>query len=129
MKEKDFRHRETFLFKNGGYIVYLIFLIALIINLIVSIHYFGNASWLFGIWALVSIFIISKAVLGLILLVGHKSIVFLNMPMIIWKVFPWTMQRYRSDALISFYHPILKGFIRELFWLGIGLFPLIYFFL
>jgi len=118
----------SFLFKYGWCIIYLVFLIGLFLNGSVAISYFRNGRWLLGIWALFSILILPKAALGLILIAGHKSIVFLNMPEIIRGIFPRTMQRYRSDSLIYISgNPILIGVVRELIWLGIGLFPIITF--
>ncbi|MEW6456935.1 MAG: hypothetical protein AB1410_09530 [Acidobacteriota bacterium] len=118
----------TFIFKYGGYIVYLVFLIGLFLNGGVAILYFKNGQWLFGIWALSSIILLPKVTLGLILILGRKSIVFMNMPMIIWKIFPGTMQKYRSDSLISIFgNPVLKGFIKQIIWLVISLVPIIAF--
>jgi len=118
----------TFIFKYGGYIIYLVFLIGLFLNGGVATLYFKNGQWLFGIWALSSIILLPKATLGLILILGRKSIVFMNMPMIMWKIFPGTMQKYRSDSLISIFgNPVLKGFIKQIIWLVISLVPIIAF--
>ncbi len=126
---KKYKEHETFLFKNSGYIVYFVFIIGIFLNGGLSIHYFINGFWYFGIWAILSIMILPKAVFGLILLLGEKSIVSMNMPMILRGIFPKTMHRYGSLSLVSsFGHPVLRGFIREIIWLGIGLFPVIIFF-
>lgn len=123
----DERH-YTFLFKYGGYIVCLFFLVGLFLNGAVATLHFKNGQWLFGIWAIFSIILLPKATLGLILLLGRESSVFLNMPMIIGKVFPGTMQRYRSDSLISIFgNPVLKGFMKEIIWFVISLVPIIAF--
>lgn len=118
----------TFIFKYGGYIIYVVFLIGLFLNGGVATLYFKNGQWLFGIWALSSIILLPKATLGLILILGRKSLVFMNMPMIMWKVFPGTMQKYRSDSLISIFgNPVLKGFIKQIILLAISLMPIIAF--
>ena len=119
----------TFIFKYGGYIIYLVFLIGLFLNGGVATLYFKNGQWLFGIWALSSIIILPKATLGLILILGRKSYVFLNMPMILRRIFPGTMRKYRSDSLSFpvFGNPVLKGFIKQIIWLVISLVPIIAF--
>lgn len=123
----DERH-YTFLFKYGGYIVYLVFLIGLFLNGSVAILHFMNNQWLFGIWAIFSIILLPKATLGIVLILGRESIVFMNMPMLIWKIFPGTMGKYRSESLISITgNPALKGFMREGIWLVICLVPIIAF--
>lgn len=123
----DERH-YTFLFKYGGYIVYLVFLIGLFLNGSVAILHFMNNQWLFGIWAIFSIIFLPKATLGIVLILGRESIVFMNMPMLIWKIFPGTMEKYRSESLISITgNLVLKGFMREGIWLVICLVPIIAF--
>lgn len=118
----------TFILKYGGYIIYLVFLIGLFLNGGVATLYFKNGQWLFGIWALSSIILLPKVTLGLILILGRKSIIFMNMPMIMWKIFPGTMQKYRGDSLISIFgNPVLKGFIKQIIWLVISLVPIIAF--
>ncbi len=120
--------KNILLFKYGGYIIYLVSLIGLFLNGGVATLHFINGRWLFGIWALFSIILLPKATLGLILLLGRKSIVFMNMPPIMWKIFPSTMQKYRSDSLISIFgNPVLKGFVREIIYLVISLVPIIVF--
>jgi len=120
--------RDTFLFKYGTFIVYLVFFIGLFLNGNVAAQHFINARWLFGIWALFSILLLPKATLGLILLLGWKSLVFMNMSFVIYKVFPGTIQKYRSDSLVSgLGNPVLNGFIRQIFWLVISFVPIVVF--
>jgi hypothetical protein len=59
----------------------------------------------------------------------RNPLVFMNMPTIMWKVFPGTMQKYRSDSLSVFGNPVLTGFIKEIIWLLISLVPIIIFIL
>jgi len=131
VEQKSMSNNEqhyTFLFKNGCYIVYLVFFIGLFLNGSVAILHFMNKKWLFGIWAIFSIILLPKATLGLVLILGRKSIVFLGMPMIIWKIFPGTMQKYRSESLISITgNPVLKGLMIEATWLVISIVPIIAF--
>lgn len=101
--ERVKKYRNSFLWKYGGYIVYIVFFIGFFLNGGVATFYFLNEKWLFGIWALFSIFLLPKAILGFILrlsyLVLHNPLVFINMPQIMWKIFPGTMQKYRSNSL------------------------------
>ena len=118
----DERH-YTFLFRYGGYIVYLSFLVGLLLNGVVATLHFKSGQWLFGIWAIFSIILLPKATLGLILVVGRESHVFLNMPKIISELFPGTIRRYRT----IFGNKILKGFMKEIIWFVIGIVPIIVF--
>jgi len=103
MKETEERVREcrnTFLWKYGGYTIYLVFLIGLFLNGGVATLNFINGRWLFGIWALFSIILLPRATLGFILRLSwmmRNPLVFMNMPTTMWKVFPGTMQKYRSE--------------------------------
>ena len=87
----------SFLFKNSGYIIYITFLIGLLLNLFLFITYLKLGQWFLGIWAVFSIIIIPKAVLAIILVVGYKDAINLNMPIIFNQIFPNTMQKYGND--------------------------------
>lgn len=121
---------ETFLCKYGCYLVYFVFLIGLFLNGGVAIVHFINGRWLFGVWAIFSIYLLPKAVLGLILLLGRKSVVMvLDMPRILWKIFPGVIQKYRSDSAYYFLITLalLKGVVREIILVVISLVPIIVF--
>ena len=124
MEEKDLK--ETFLYKNGNTIVLQVFLISLIISIILSIYYFINGIWLFGIWAFFSIFMIPKATLGLILIIGRKDIIAYNLSPSVYRLYSGTIARYRNISSL-YGNSVLMGFIRESLWLGVALTPLIYF--
>jgi hypothetical protein len=145
----EFQHRlhderlpTTFLFRFGAYIVYFIFLAAIIVGVMVSFIHFSNGRSLLGIWSLCSIFLLPKATLGLILAVEHKhnSAAWMNMPTLFWQVFPRTMRRYRDLLPLprrlqrySLYHslygtsagPLWMHAFRDLFWFVIGTIPII----
>lgn len=136
MKETEERikeYRNSFFWKYGGCIVYIVFFIGFFLNGGVATFNFLNKQWLFAIWALFSIFLLPKAILGFILrfsyLILHNPLVFINMPQIMWNIFPGTMQKYRSDSFIVFGNPMLKGFIKEIILLVISLMPIIIFIL
>jgi len=115
--------RGTFLFEYGTYIVYLVFLMGLFLNGTVVALHFISGRWLFGIWAIFSIILLPKAVLGLICLLGRESTVSMNLSFIIMKIFPSTIQKYRY----AFGNQVLKGFIGEMIWLVVSLIPIIVF--
>ena len=116
----------TFLFEYGGYIIYIVFFVGLLLNGAVAISHFKSGQWLFGIWAMFSTILLPKATLGLILLLGRKFMVYWNMPLIIWRLFPGTMQRYQSRSLISILgNPVLKGFMKQITWFVISIVPII----
>ena len=135
IKETEERVREcrnTFLWKYGGYTIYLVFLMGLFLNGGVAALNFINGRWLFGIWELFSIILLPRATLGFILRLSwmkRNPLVFMNMPTIMWKIFPGTMQKYRSDSLSVFGNPVLTGFIKEIIWFLISLVPIIIFIL
>lgn len=54
----------------GAYIVYIAFFLGLFLYGGAAIIHFLNGQWLFGIWAIFSIIILTKATLGLILIYG-----------------------------------------------------------
>jgi hypothetical protein len=122
MNNDDQRH--AFLFEYGAYIVYLVFLMGLFLNGTVAVLHFINGRWLFGIWAIFSIILLPKAALGLICLLGQKSIVCMNMSFIIGKIFPSTIQKYRYAFFGS---QVLKGFLREIIWLVLSFVPILVF--
>lgn len=116
-----------FLFNYGGYVVYAAFIVGLILNTAAALSYFSARNPILGLWALAAIFALPKSVLGLILLLGRKSLVFLNMPSIIRNLFPGTMRKYRSDSLnriFSGINPVAQGFMYQLLWLVLALLPL-----
>lgn len=133
MKETEERVKEcrnAFLWKYGGYTVYFVFLMGLLINGSVAILNFINNRLVFAIWALFSIILLPRATLGFILRLSwmmRNPLVFMNMPTIMWKVFPGTMQKYRNDSLSVFGNPVLSGFIKEIIWLVISIVPIIIF--
>ena len=135
IKETEERVREcrnTFLWKYGGYTIYLVFLIGLFLNGSVATLNFINGRWLFGIWALFSIILLPRATLGFILRLSwmkRNPLVFMNMPTIMWKLFPGTMQKYRRDSLVVFYNPMVKGFIKEIILIIVSLVPITIFIL
>lgn len=132
-EERIKKYENSFFWKYGGSIVYIIFFVGFFLNGGIAIYNFLNEQWLFTVWALLSIFILPKAILGFILnfsyLVLHNPLVFINMPQIMWEVFPGTMQKYRRDSLSVFGNPVLTGFIKEIIWLLISLAPIIIFIL
>lgn len=126
-KNRKRERHDSFLFKYGGYVVYLVFIIGLSLNGGVGILYFRDRQWLLGIWALFSILMLPKAALGFILIADRKD-AFLNMPEIIRGIFPRTMRRYRGDSM--FYledNSVREGVIKEFIWLGISFFPILAF--
>ena len=124
MKEK----LDSFLFKYGGYIIYLVFLTGLFLNGYMGIFYFKNGPLWLGIWALLSIFILPKSVLGLVLLFGRRSLLYTNLPGLIRGLLPRTIQGYRDISLsVVFGSPEWKRLIKETIWLAVGLLPLIVF--
>jgi len=130
-KECIKKYRNSFLWKYGGSIVYIVFLIGFFLNGGISTFNFLNKQWLFGIWAIFSIFLLPKSILGFILrlsyLILHNPLVFLNMPQIMWKIFPGTMQKYRRDTFNVSGNPMLKEFIKETILIVISLVPFIIF--
>jgi len=124
---------NSFFWKYGGSIVYIIFFVGFFLNGGIAIYNFLNEQWLFTVWALLSIFILPKAILGFILnfsyLVLHNPLVFINMPQIMWKLFPGTMQKYRRDSLVVFYNPMVKGLIKEIILIIVSLVPITIFIL
>lgn len=136
MKETEERikkYENSFFWKYGGRIVYIVFFVGFFLNGGIAIYNFLNEQWLFTVWALLSIFILPKATLGFILnfsyLVLHNPLVFINMPQIMWKLFPGTMQKYRRDSLIVFYNPMVKGLIKEITLIIVSLVPITIFIL
>ena len=132
-EERIKKYENSFFWKYGGSIVYIIFFVGFFLNGGIAIYNFLNEQWLFTVWALLSIFILPKAILGFILnfsyLVLHNPLVFINMPQIMWKLFPGTMQKYRRDSLIVFYNPMVKGFIKEIILIIVSLVPITIFIL
>lgn len=121
---------KSFHFKYGGYLVYLVFLLGFFVSGGVAYMHFVMGKWFFGAWALFSIFMLPRPVLALVLLAGHKSGVFVNMPAVLRMIFPRTMQRYRGDSFIYYEgKQIIKSVISELGWLIVWLVPIIEFFL
>ena len=132
-EERIKKYENSFFWKYGDRIVYIVFFIGFFLNGGIAIYNFLNEQWLFTVWALLSIFILPKATLGFILnfsyLVLHNPLVFMNMPQIMWKLFPGTMQKYRRDSLVVFYNPMVKGLIKEIILIIISLVPITIFIL
>ena len=132
-EERIKKYENSFFWKYGGSIVYIIFFVGFFLNGGIAIYNFLNEQWLFTVWALLSIFILPKAILGFILnfsyLVLHNPLVFINMPQIMWKLFPGTMQKYRRDSLVVFYNPMVKGLIKEIILIIVSLVPITIFIL
>ena len=129
-KECIKKYKNSFLWKYGGSIVYIVFLIGFFLNGGIATFNFLNKQWLFAIWALFSILILPKVTLGFILnfsyLILHNPLVFINMPQIMWKLFPGTMQKYRRDS-IGFHNRMEKELIKNIILIIISLTPIIIF--
>ena len=132
-EDRIIKYRNSIFWKHGGFIIYIIIFISLFLNGSITIYNFLNYQWLFGIWALLSVYILPKATLGFILsfsyLILHNPLVFTNMPQIMWKIFPGTMQKYRRDSLVVFYTPMVKEFIKNIILIIISLIPIVIFIL
>ena len=132
-EERIKKYENSFFWKYGGRVVYIVFFAGFFLNGGIAVFNFLNKQWLFAIWALFSIFLLPKATLGFILrfsyLVLHNPLVFINTPQIMWNVFPGTMQKYRSDTFSVFGNPMLKGFIKEIILFVISLVPIVIFIL
>lgn len=123
----------------GFYMVYLVFFLGLGVDGPLAYYYLENGRWLMAGWALFAILMLPKATLGLILVVvemrseaGGKPITAWDMPLILWNIFPRTMRRYIGVSRLPFGvfgRSVLRDIVREVIWLGIGLFPAINFFM
>lgn len=123
----DIKKKYTFLARNITQIIYFIFLISFVLNLVLAILYLRMGFWVVGILTPLSAVIIPKAALGIILILGRSnSLVWLNLSEIITQVFKNTWQRYNRSNLIRF-SEIRNAIIREMLWLIIGLLPIIIF--
>ncbi len=118
-----------FLAKHGGLIVYLVFFLGLFLNGYIFILNFINGNWLLSIWSLLSIIVLPKATIGLIIVTCDflkKLTPQPGMPLIFFKLFPKTMQLLPTSM---HRHPSARRLVKELIWLGTGLFPIAYFLL
>lgn len=114
-----------FLYRNGGYVVCYFILIGLLLNAPLAFIFFKEGKWILCVWSIFSIFLLPKATLGLVLIMGRNSFIEINMPLSFWNLFPRTMAKYRSAELISvFGNPVLKWFVLEIFWFLISFIPL-----
>lgn len=120
--------KYAFLAKKSSYIVYFTFLLAVIVNIPLSIYYLQNKSWWLFVLSIFSIFVFPKAILCIILLLGrNNSLVLFNMSKLICKLFPRVIKRYSNTVSYSG-DRLENNVINTLIWLLIGLCPLIFFF-
>lgn len=121
---------NSFFWKYGGRVVYIVFFVSFFLNGSIAVYNFLNGQWLFAIWALFSILILPKVTLGFILnfsyLILHNPLVFINMPQIMRKLFPGTMQKYRRDS-IGFHNRMEKELIKNIILIIVSLTPIIIF--
>lgn len=116
----------SFLYDYWVYIVYLAFFVGLFLNGGIAISYFMNSQWMLGIWAIFSIILLPKAILGIVLVLGWKSVFFTNSSFIIQSIFPGTMRKYGVDILsFNFPHTVLKGLSKQIIWLIISFIPIV----
>jgi hypothetical protein len=126
--------RDGFLYHRGGYLVWLVLLLGLLVNGTLAVRYVTGGEPLWAGLAILSIFIIPRATFGLILLVGRKSQVRANMPLGFAKLFPSTYRNYGGfgvDALVAIGDPYaeMKAYLCHVAWLALGLVPLAVFFI
>jgi hypothetical protein len=126
-KDSSEKFEPPLLFRYGGYLVYIVFLVALVQYARVIYQGFEDESWYLCIWALIGIFTLPKAVLGLVLIAGRNQSVALNIPFILWHVFPGTLSRYNTVASPDCLAGTLltKAKRREILWLAFSLCPLV----
>lgn len=120
--------KYTFFAKKGSYIVYFAILLAVIINIPLSIYYLQNKSWWLFVVSIFSIFVFPRAILCIILLLGrNNSLVLLNMSKLIRRLFPKVINRYNNTMSYSG-DRLENSVINSLIWLFIALCPVVFFF-
>ncbi|RJP16688.1 MAG: hypothetical protein C4520_18060 [Candidatus Abyssobacteria bacterium SURF_5] len=116
------------LFNYGHWIVYAVFLLAAIVNVIVARDHFRAERSLLGILAIFSIFILPRVALAFVLLAGRRQNVSLNMPPFLRNIYPKTMRSYGGDLLSGLFIGFnRKKLAREAMWLAISLVPVVAF--
>ena len=124
MSNDDWQY--SFLNNYGTYIVYLAFFIGLLLNGGVAISCFMDSQWMLGIWAIFSIILLPKAILGIVLVLGWEDVVSMNISFIIRSMFPGTMRKYGIDILsFNFPYTVLKGLSKQTIWLIISITPIV----
>src|SRR5258708_7635441 len=111
-------------FRVGLLLVYLSFFAMSVPAIMASRFHFSRGHWVIGVWSLVSIFIVPKAVLGLVLLIGRESGLWLGMSFLECRLYPRTTSRKRQEDIgmpTSFGGtPVWRAYLRELGWLSLG---------
>ncbi len=111
----------------GLYVVYGVFIGALVLNGVVARSCFVHGRIVLGLWSIAAIIVLPKAALGLLLLVGKDSLMWLSLSKVVYKAFPRTVHRYgrqrASLGIRGFGDPLTVAYSRELCWAIVGLLP------
>ena len=109
----------------GLLLVYLSFFAMIVPAILAARFHFSEGYWVLGIWSLGSIIIVPKAVVGLVLLIGRESSLWLGMSFLVCKLYPTTTARQRWEENKFGGAPVWHAYLREFGWLALGLFPVV----
>lgn len=84
-------------FTVGLLLVYFSFFAIVVPAVLAARFHFSDGYWALGIWSLASMVMVPKAVLGIVLLIGRKSGVWLSMSYLVCNLYPRTIAKHQDE--------------------------------